>query len=155
MNSTRTQEEEILTWCGVIAQLSRTRAKKIIADATLPYPLFILLRHFCHDPERKWTISALTAAFETGQSGMTKRVQKLIDLGYLATEHDEQDARIKWIRVTAAGRALRDQLLHTLAPDQASIFSSWSKSDVTALHQHLFRLKTYLDDHRDSIVTGN
>jgi len=154
MTAQRTPEEEILTWCGVIAQLSRTRAKKIIADADLPYPLFILLRHFCHDPERKWTVSQLTEAFETGQSGMTKRVQKLIDLGYLATNADEQDARIKWIHVTSRGRALRDQLLNTLAPDQSSLFANWKKRDVEDLHRHLFTLKTYLDEHRDSIVTG-
>ena len=154
MSTKRTPEEEILTWCGVIAQLSRTRAKKITADAELPYPLFILLRHFCHDPRRKWTISQLTAAFETGQSGMTKQVQKLIDRGYLATETDSHDARIKWIQVTQAGSDLRDKLLNTLAPDQAWLFSDWTDSDIKAFHQHLYRLKTYLDENRDRIITG-
>ncbi len=155
MSAQRTQEEEILTWCGVIAQLSRTRTTKLIADAELPYPLFILLRHFCHNPERKWTVSQLTEAFETGQSGMTKRVQKLIDLGYLAAEADLQDARVKWIHVTPRGRALRDQLLNTLAPDQTSLFTDWETRDIADLHRHLLKLKTYLDDNRDRIITGN
>lgn len=155
MSGQRTREEEILTWCGVIAQLSRTRARKIIADAKLPYPLFILLRHFCHNPERKWTVSQLTDAFETGQPGMTKRVQKLINLGYLATTPDSHDARIKWIHVTASGRALRDELLNTLVPDQASLFADWKERDIEDLHQHLFKLKTYLDENRDRIITGN
>ncbi len=65
MRPKRSQEEQILVWCGVVAQLTRTRANRILRDAELPYPLFVLMPHFCHDPAREWTVSQLTAAFET------------------------------------------------------------------------------------------
>jgi DNA-binding MarR family transcriptional regulator len=152
MRPQRPAEEEILIWCGVVSQLVRTRSNQLLKDAGLPYPLFILLRHFCHDPDREWTISSLTAAFETGQSGMTKQVQRLLDLGYLATRNDPVDARIKWLRVTATGQKLRDELMAKLAPDQNSYFSNWTAAEIQNLHGLLERLKTYLDDHRTDLI---
>ena len=152
MRRERPKEEEILVWCGVIAQLVRTRANQLLEDSELPYPLFVLLRHFCHDPEREWTISQLTAAFETGQSGMTKQVKKLLELGYLASRTDDADARIKWLRVTPAGERVRNALVARLAPDQNSFFKGWRKKDIAALHEQLERLKTHLDDHREELV---
>jgi DNA-binding MarR family transcriptional regulator len=155
MRPKRPPEEEILTWCGIISQLVRTRANKILHDDNLPYPLFVLLRHFCHDPAREWTVSSLTAAFETSQSGMTKQVQRLIELGYLQSRNDTQDARIKWLRTTPAGEAMRDMLMTRLMPDQQSLFSNWSTHDVQQLHAGLYRLKTYLDENRDAFIQSD
>lgn len=152
MRRQRPKEEEILVWCGVISQLVRTRANRLLEDAELPYPLFVLLRHFCHDPEREWTVSQLTAAFETGQSGMTKQVKKLLAMGYLSSRADTDDARIKWLKVTAEGEALRNALVARLAPDQNSFFKGWRKQDISNLHAQLERLKSHLDDHRDELV---
>lgn len=152
MRPVRPKEEEILLWCGVIAQLARTRANKLLAQSGLPYPLFVLLRHFCHDPAREWTIGQLTNAFETGQSGMTKQVRKLLDMGYLSARSDAEDARVKWLKVTTQGEQMRDSLMARLAPDQQSYFNDWAPDDVESLHRHLFRLKSYLDDNRSDVI---
>lgn len=154
MRSARPREEQILVWCGVVAQLVRTRANRILRDAQLPYPLFVLLRHFCHDPERAWTVSGLTAAFETEQPGMTKKVQKLRKLGLLESHRDGSDRRKRWLRVTPAGVRLRDELVRRLEPDREHIFRGWSRAEVAALHRSLDRLRTRLDEERDSVIAS-
>lgn len=152
MRPARPKEEQILVWCGVVAQLNRTRANRILRDALLPYPLFVLLRHFCHDPAREWTVSRLTAAFETEQPGMTKKVQRLHKLGLLKSRRDEGDRRRRWLRVTAAGVRLRNKLVRQLEPDRNHIFRGWSRADVAALHRSLGRLRTRLDLERDPLI---
>lgn len=152
MRPKRPQEEQILVWCGVVTQLVRTRANRILRDAELPYPLFILLRHFCHDPDREWTVTQLAAAFETNQPGMTKKVKRLLDRGLLASRPDAEDGRVRWLRVTPRGVRLRDAMVRRLAPDQMSFFAGWKRGEIAELHGHLERLKTWLDDHRDELV---
>jgi len=148
----RPKEEQILVWCGVVAQLNRTRANRILRNAELPYPLFVLLRHFCHDPAREWTVSGLTAAFETEQPGMTKKVQKLEKLGLLESHRDAADRRKRWLRVTPAGVRLRNKLVRRLEPDRDHVFRGWSRSDVATLHRLVDRLRTRLDDGRDPVI---
>jgi len=152
MRPERPKEEQILVWCGVVAQLVRTRANRILADAEIPYPLFVLLRHFCHDPDREWTVTQLAAAFETGQPGMTKKVQALLDRRLLASRPDGRDARVRWLRVTKRGQKLRDVLVERLEPDQQQFFRGWKAADVAALHAGLERLKTHLDEHREDLL---
>jgi len=152
MRADRPREEQILVWCGVVAQLQRTRANRILGEAELPYPLFVLLRHFCHDPEREWTISQLTAAFETGQPGMTKKVQKLVERRLLASRSDERDGRKRWLCVTPAGIRLRDELTRRLEPDRAQLFQGWKPAEVDQLHGLLDRLRRFLDENRDSVA---
>lgn len=154
MRPTRPKEEQILVWCGVVAQLYHTRTNRILRDAELPYPLFILLRHFCHDPDREWTVSRLTAAFETEQPGMTKKVQKLLKRGLLESRPDEQDRRQRWLKVTPTGIRLRDELTRELEPDRDHIFRGWKRSDIASLHGQLDALRTRLDDERDSVITA-
>lgn len=147
-NTKRTKEEEVLIWAGVIAQLNRTRSNQLLVEASIPYPLFVLLRHFSHNVEREWTISALTAAFETSQSGMTKQVQKLLSHGYIDSRPDDEDGRMKWFRLNEKGSAMLESMSKTLRRDHEEIFESWAQSDVDALHHLLFRLKCHLDENR-------
>ena len=145
----RGKEEEILIWAGVVAQLNRTRSNRLLAAAPVPYPLFVLLRHFAHDPSREWTISSLTAAFETGQSGITKKVQKLLALDLLNYRADDADARMKWFSINQRGLEQLEGLNELLKEDQLRPFAGWASEDINQLHELLFKLKSYLDDHRD------
>ena len=148
----RPASEEILVWCGVVAQLMRTRTNRLLDGEALPYPQFVMLRHFCHDPAREWTVSQLAAAFETQQPGISKTVRKLVDAGWLEERADPDDGRRKWLRVTPEGVAVRDSAVGRLAPDRRRIFRGWSRDDVETLHALLFRLKSHLDEHRDDIA---
>lgn len=149
----RTKEEEILIWAGVVTQLNRTRANQLLAGAEVPYPLFVLLRHFSHDIAREWSITSLTAAFETGQSGMTKKVQKLLALGLIDSRADDQDGRKKWFSINASGLSQLRAMNKRLLQDQKSHFKGWKSGEIDDLHASLYRLKCYLDDNRRSDQT--
>ena len=151
MSGEKRKFEQIMVWCGVVAQLNRTRSNRLLKGEALPYPLFVLLRHFCHDAEREWTIAQLTRAFETGQPGMTKKVQKLLDAGLLSARVDAQDGRRRWLRVTNRGKRMKDRMVALLEPDQQAIFENWDAADVADLHRLLDRLRQQLDAARDDL----
>lgn len=145
----RSKEEQILVWTGVIAQLVRTRNNQILRETDLPYPQFVLLLHFCHDPDREWTVSSLARAFQRKQPGVTKTVRQLLDRGFLRARTDEADARVKNLRVTPRGIRARDTAMAELAPAFRDDFRSWKRSEVSELHQLVERLKNQLDEQRD------
>lgn len=149
MRPKRSKEEQILVWIGVIAQLSRTRNNQILRETDLPYPQFVLLLHFCHDPDREWTVSSLARAFQRNQPGITKTVRQLLDRRFLRTRPDETDARVKKLRVTPRGIRARDTAVARLAPAFADDFRSWKRAEVSELHRLIERLKNQLDEQRD------
>ena len=149
MRPSRSEEEQIVVWVGVIAQLTRTRINQILGQTSLPYPQFVLLLHFCHDPGREWTVSSLADAFQTNQPGITKTVKKLIERRYLSARPDPRDARVRRLRVTKSGIRARNQAIARMGPDLAEAFRGWKRSDVSALHRHLERLKDHLDANRN------
>ena len=144
----RPKEEEIMIWAGVIAQLHRTLAGKALSGSKLPYPLFVLLRHFAHNVEREWTVGELSNAFQTEQPGITKQVQKLHALKLVATRPDPEDARRKLIRISKRGLTVLADLSEDIRELDRSIFSGWPKARVDQLHADLQKLKTYLDENR-------
>ena len=149
--SRRSREEQIVTWIGVIAQLVRTRNNQILVESDLSYPQFVMLLHFCHDPDREWTVTSLASAFQTNQPGVTKTVQKLLKNRYLEARVDEGDGRIKHLRVTGRGLRARDEAVAMLAPDLSQFFESWKPSEIAELHRLLERLKNQLDQSRASV----
>ncbi|MEM7079005.1 MAG: MarR family winged helix-turn-helix transcriptional regulator [Pseudomonadota bacterium] len=137
-----------MIWAGVIAQLNRTRVNRRLAATQLPYPLFVLLRHFAHDPARAWTINQLSDAFQTAQPGMSKRISKLVALGLLDMRPDEMDGRKKWFSLNAKGLALLEARSAEIRELDRSAFDGWSSADIDQLHASLYRLKSHLDDNR-------
>ncbi len=137
-----------MIWVGVIAQLNRSRANRQLATAKLPHPLFVLLRHFAHDPSREWTISELSRAFQTEQPGMSKRVNKLASLALLDSRPDMHDRRMKWFSLNERGLALLEELSTDIRELDKSAFEGWTQQEISNLHASLYRLKEHLDDNR-------
>ena len=137
-----------MIWAGVVAQLNRTRGKTLLKDAALPYPLYVMLRHFAHDPARLWSVTELTAAFETQQPGITKQVQKLFGLGLLDQIRDESDGRIRRYCINRQGQEVLMTVGEAFQADHAALFQDWSERELASLHQALHKLKSHLDDNR-------
>ena len=138
-----------MIWAGVVAQLNQTRVNQKLAGTELPYPFFVLLRHFAHDTSRAWTINQLSEAFQTQQPGMSKRVKKLTDHGLLDSRADESDGRVKWFSINQKGSKLLEEHSAEIRALDKSAFADWSQADIEGLQQHLYRLKTYLDENRE------
>lgn len=152
MRPTRPPEEQILVWCGVVAQLARTRVRQLLEEMDLPYPLFVLLQHFGHDPDREWTVTGLADAFQAPLPGVSKNVRKLVDRGWLAWRGDEADGRVKRLRLTREGLRMRDAAAARVLPDRRSVFRDLRRDEIATLHRLLGRLKTTMDEHREPLV---
>lgn len=139
---------ELLTSVGIISQLMEERARRALPPG-LSRPLFSILSHMTRLGGDK-TVTDLASAFQVPQPGMTKSVQKLLDRGYLRAEPDAGDGRRKRLFITAAGEQAHFDALRRLGPDADLIFSMWPTADMAALQSHLYRLRRWLDENRDT-----
>lgn len=114
-----------------------------------------MLNHFSRDPQQRYTITQLASAFQANQPAMTKTVQHLLEKGYLDFQVSQEDKRVKFHSITAAGLAAQQQAIAQIEPDAQLIFEEWSSEEIETLHKSLFRLKNWLDDRRDTIASSN
>jgi DNA-binding MarR family transcriptional regulator len=147
--------QQVLVWIGVANQLTTTRFNQVMAKSNLPLPQFIMLNHFRRDPQQGHTITQLVSAFQANQPAITKTVQHLVKKGYLDIQVSQEDKRIKYHFMTKAGLTVHQNAIDYILPDSQLIFAEWSVEEVETLHQSLFRLKNWLDDHRETVVEGN
>jgi DNA-binding MarR family transcriptional regulator len=144
--------KQVLIWIGVANQLTTTRFNQLMADSDLPLPQFSMLNHFSRDPKAQYTITQLASAFQANQPAITKTVQHLIKKGYLAVQVSSEDKRIKYHSITKAGLDMHQQAIAQISPDAQLIFMEWSVEEVETFHLSLFRLKNWLDTHRDIVA---
>jgi DNA-binding MarR family transcriptional regulator len=143
---------QILIWIGVANQLTTTRFERLTIARNLPLPQFTMLNHFSRDPQQRHTITQLASAFQANQPAITKTVQHLIEKGYLNFQVSQEDKRVKFHSITAAGLEAHQQAISQILPDAQLIFAEWSPEEIDTFHQSLFRLKNWLDDRRDSVA---
>jgi DNA-binding MarR family transcriptional regulator len=143
---------QILIWIGVANQLTTTRFDRLMNESNLPLPQFTMLNHFSRDPRQRYTITQLAAAFQANQPAMTKTVQHLLEKGYLDFQVSEEDKRVKFHTITAAGLAAHQKATSRIEPDAQLIFAEWSTEEIAMLHGSLFRLKNWLDERRDTVA---
>jgi DNA-binding MarR family transcriptional regulator len=147
---------QILIWIGVADQLTTTRFNQLMTESNLPLPQFAMLNHFSRNPQKSHTITQLASAFQANQPAISKTVQHLIDKGYLDFQVSREDKRVKFHTITAKGLVAHQQAISQIKPDAQLIFADWSEEEIDMLHQSLFRLKNWLDDHRDvAAVSSN
>jgi DNA-binding MarR family transcriptional regulator len=147
--------KQVLVWIGVANQLTTTRFNQLMTESNLPLPQFTMLNHFSRDPGQGRTITQLASAFQANQPAITKTVQHLIKKGYLDVQVSQEDKRVKYHSITAAGLEAHQKAISCILPDAQLIFAEWSSEEINMLHQSLFRLKNWLDDHRDTLADNN
>lgn len=137
---------QALIWLGTAEQRLATRVNRALAETNLPYAQFAVLSHLASLPGEPWTVSALAAALETGQPGVSKILQRLSAKGLVDTEPDPRDGRARRVRLTPAGRSAFRRAADRLAPLAEATFAGWEARDIETLHGLLYRLKTSLRD---------
>lgn len=68
---------------------------------------------------------------------------------YLDVQVNQEDRRVKYHYITALGLKMHQEAIQHILPDAQTIFSNWDTEEIELLHRLLFRLKNWLDDHRD------
>jgi DNA-binding MarR family transcriptional regulator len=144
--------KQILTWIGVVNQLTTTRFNQVMIEDNLPLPQFIMLNHFSLNPQQSYTITQIASAFQANQPAITKTVQHLIKKGYLDVRVSQEDKRVKYHSITVIGLEAHQQAIAHILPDAQLIFAEWSSEEIDTLHQLLFRLKNWLDNRKDRVV---
>jgi DNA-binding MarR family transcriptional regulator len=136
---------KILTWIGIINQLSSTRITRALAALKLPYPQFVLLIHFSHRPEEPQTVTGVASAMQQPQPGITKTIQKMLTKKLLRAAPAPGDARSKLLYLTPKGIETHHRALAALVPTFRDLFEPWNEADMSDLIAKLDRLKVWLD----------
>ena len=137
---------KILTWIGIIDQLSTTRVTRALKPLKLPYPQFGLLVHFSRrPPEEAQTVMRVAAAMQQPQPGVTKTVQKMVAKKLLRVAPSPGDARSKLLYLTPKGVETHGKALGALVPVFRELFEPWSETEMSDLIEQLDRLKVWLD----------
>lgn len=136
---------QIFNWIGIINQLATHRAERSLAELKLPMPQFILLNHFSHRPNEVKTVTAVAAAMQQPQPGVTKTIQKLVARKLLKAEPDPADKRSKLLTITPKGLEMHQRAVAAFVPRFAEVFEGWEDSEMHTVFQHLDKLKVWLD----------
>ena len=137
-----------LTWIGIIEQLQRTRAERLLKPLGLGFPEFSMLVHFSHGRPPEKTVTGIAADMQQLQPAVTKTVAKLVAKGLLKAAPSATDGRSKLLTMTAKGRAGLARALAAMGPATMAAFADWSARELEQLFAGLDRLKVYFDTHR-------
>ena len=135
----------ILSWIGIINQLSDARTARALTAIKLPYPQFVLLNHFAFRPNEARTVGGIASAMQQPQPGITKTVKKLIERRYVRAVPSPSDKRSKRLFITPKGLEMHESAIQTLVPVYRDVFALWSEADMTDLLARLDPLKVWLD----------
>ena len=138
----------ILTWIGIIEQLQRTRAERLLKGVGLSYPEFAMLSHFSHGHPPEKTVTGIAAAMQQLQPAVTKTVAKLVAKGLVTATPSAVDGRSKALRLSDEGRAAFARGVAALEPFIAQAFAGWTAGEAAQLFAGLDRLKLFLDANR-------
>ena len=137
---------DILTYVGIIEQLTRTRAGKGLRGAGIAYPQFVMLNHFRRrPPDEPKTVTSISRAMQQPQPGVTKTLQKMLAQGLIKAIDSPDDARSRLLALTPKGLKAHDKALAILSDQFRAAFADWTESEMAAFFQHLAKLKGWMD----------
>jgi DNA-binding MarR family transcriptional regulator len=91
------------------------------------------------------TITEIAQAFGVSQPTMSSTVRKLLDKGFVMTDHDPDDARRKVVVLSETGAAFRTDVTKQLQPLFAEAAAHQNLLDWSALLQQLAILRAELE----------
>ncbi len=139
--------DEIGLLLAVSSQLFQSRITQLLARHDLSYSQFSLLSHLRGAAEPS-TISALAAAMEINQPGVTKVVKRLHDLGLVTIDGDPADSRKRLVSLAPAAGERLAEIEATLDVDSSSWFDGWPEDQLSQFRDSLADLTAWLDANR-------
>lgn len=137
---------DILTYIGIIEQLTRTRAEKALRGTGITFPQFVMLNHFRRRPtDEPKTVTSIARAMQQPQPGVTKTLQKMLTQGLIKASDAPGDGRSRLLSLAPKGFKAHDRALAILNDQFRGAFAEWSEPEMTELFRHLSRLKGWMD----------
>lgn len=134
---------------GILAQLSRA-----LFEARLPpgftLPQFSVLNHLVRVKDGR-TPLALARAFQVPKTSMTHSLAVLERHGLIEMRPNPRDGRSKFVFITDAGRAFRQQALAAINPDMAALAASFPADRLAEALPALTALRQIMDAMRDPV----
>jgi DNA-binding MarR family transcriptional regulator len=108
--------------------------------------LFRLSRHRS-EPLR---VSDLAELLDIDTPSVTRKIQQLERLGYVASLPDPEDKRAKRISLTPSGDKTIEQMLAAIHKRLARLFTDWTSEELTSFVASLERFATSLTDEMEN-----
>ncbi len=123
-------------------QMARTRFGRALPKG-MELSHFSVLNHFARLGGEK-TPAQLARIFHVTKGAMTNTLSKLESFGYIHVRPDWDDARRKFVSISPAGLAARDEAVRAIAPVFDDVMESLGPDKIRAVLPVLRELRTFL-----------
>jgi len=131
---------------GIIEQLVRAMLERQLPPGLI-VPHFTVLNHLIRVEDGR-TPQDLARAFQVPKTTLTHTLAGLEAAGLVQMRANPADGRSKQVWITAAGRALRAQVIAGMGPTFARLSASFPPDQVSAILPTLTALRRWLDADR-------
>lgn len=137
---------KVLTEISIISNLADREFERRMPGG-LTSAQFGVLNHLLR-LDAQQTIGEIAAVMRVAQPTMSSTVKKLLAKNYVALIPDTDDRRVKRVKVTRSGRAIRDKAVKAAAPGLALLQDGTPGADWGAVLKELTRLRVLIDAPR-------
>ncbi|MHB2028560.1 MAG: MarR family winged helix-turn-helix transcriptional regulator [Acidimicrobiales bacterium] len=134
MKPTKATMDQILTSLQIVTRTSsQVRAHEQLLHAAgvrLDRAGFTLLYKFWLHEDSTFRVTSLAGLLGVDVPTVTRKVQQLERLGYLAREADPDDGRATRLRLTESGQQTLDRILVAHRERLGRLFDKWDDDDV-------------------------
>ncbi|WP_165793579.1 MarR family winged helix-turn-helix transcriptional regulator [Hyphococcus luteus] len=134
---------KVMTEISIIANLADREFERRMPGG-LTTAQFGVLNHLLRLKAQQ-TIGEIAGAMQVAQPTMSSTVKRLHEKGYVEFVPDTKDRRVKHVKVTRAGRAIRDKAVKTIEPGLAYLKEGTPGADWDKILKELTRLRIVLD----------
>lgn len=132
---------------GILSQLSQTQFERLMPPG-MTLAQFTILNHCVRVADGR-SPAALARAFQVTKATMTSTLQRLERKGLIEIHPDPTDGRSKIIRISVAGRAMREACIAATSPWAERLRAKIDEAEIAAITPRLAALRAILDDDRD------
>jgi DNA-binding MarR family transcriptional regulator len=125
-------------------QLARSRITRLLPRG-MELSQFSVLNHLARLGEER-TPAQLARSFHVTRGAMTNTLAKLAWAGHIHIRPDWEDARQKFVAISPAGRAARDEAVMSIAPLISDVVQALGAERVRAVLPVLRELRLRLED---------
>ena len=137
---------QFLNEVGIIDQLARAKLESVLPD-DLKMSHFIVLNHLAR-LDGDWSPVRLAKAFQVTKAAITNTLKRLESRGLVEVLSDPADGRGKLVRLTQAGRDMREQSISKVNPLLVDLQNNFGKNHFLTLLPMLEDIRKHLDEQR-------
>lgn len=137
---------QVFNEIGIIEQLSRTILEEHMPKGLIA-PHLAVLNHLTRVGEGS-TPMDMARAFQVPKTSMTHTLSGLEARNLVETRPNPKDGRSKLVWLTDAGRALRADIIASLAPEFAKLSNGFDGDKLAQILPVLSELRVFLDENR-------